>query len=738
MKDRLYNLLPAIYRIRDAEYGQPLRALLGIIEEQLEVLEEDIHGLYDDWFIETSQEWVIPYIGDLLGVRMLHNVESTGVYSQRAFVANTIRYRQRKGTLLMLEDLARTITGWGAHAFAFFELLGWTQHLNHLRFDTAPNPNSRNPEVFNPVAVNRVGTVNLRSLDVLDRIDGAFDEVSHTVDIRLPRQLEGWHNIRNLGIFLWRLQSYPMRGVKPRVSEDYPDGFHFSPLGNPIPLFTNPRHKRDDKRLSTEVNIPGPIRPLAFFQNPDAFYGSGMDMSLAIYRGTAADPENLILWPLEAILCKDLSNWSPPPPGTIAIDVSLGRFAFAPGEAPTPAEEMRVDYHYGFSADIGAGPYDRRTSLNNAGLNDWEVIVTKERPNPSPAQWRDNITDAIQDWNPELHPRAIITIADNGTYNENLTLDQANYQHLVIQADNRNRPVIRLHDGDDTLSVLTITGSASKNAVLTLNGLLVEGGIQVHANSLGKLELIHCTLVPGRELDEQQGWPRHAAEASIVVETPSAELEIEIEASIIGALRLPEHMQGLKVTDSIIDRPEAENENPETVRVALAQNDDGVLPGPVTILERSTIFGEVHVHTLTLAAEVIFNQRVKAKRRQLGCLRYSYVGDWESVTPRRFRCQPDLALENRRKQLQAEVLCETEQDRIRSRMQPDFTSLCYGQPGYAQLSLNTASEICTGAEDGAEMGVFEHLKQPQRETNLRIRLEEYMPYGLEPGIIYIT
>jgi hypothetical protein len=36
------------------------------------------------------------------------------------------------------------------------------------------------------------------------------------------------------------------------------------------------------------------------------------------------------------------------------------------------------------------------------------------------------------------------------------------------------------------------------------------------------------------------------------------------------------------------------------------------------------------------------------------------------------------------------------------------------------------------------MGVFESLKQPQRETNLRIRLDEYMPYGLEAGILYVT
>ena len=32
MPERLYHLLPAVYRLRDAAHGEPLRALLGTIE----------------------------------------------------------------------------------------------------------------------------------------------------------------------------------------------------------------------------------------------------------------------------------------------------------------------------------------------------------------------------------------------------------------------------------------------------------------------------------------------------------------------------------------------------------------------------------------------------------------------------------------------------------------------------------------------------------------------------------
>ena len=61
-RERLYELLPAIYRIRDAENGEPLHALLTIMGDELARIEDDIAGLYDDWFIETCAEWVVPYI----------------------------------------------------------------------------------------------------------------------------------------------------------------------------------------------------------------------------------------------------------------------------------------------------------------------------------------------------------------------------------------------------------------------------------------------------------------------------------------------------------------------------------------------------------------------------------------------------------------------------------------------------------------------------------------------------
>src|SRR5262249_54534186 len=113
--DRLYKLLPAIYRVRDAEQGYPLQALPRVIAEQVHVLEDNIAQLYDNWFIETAEDWVVPYIADLIGYRPVLEAGSASddttaegrglnrVLIPRREVANTVSYRRRKGTLAVLE-----------------------------------------------------------------------------------------------------------------------------------------------------------------------------------------------------------------------------------------------------------------------------------------------------------------------------------------------------------------------------------------------------------------------------------------------------------------------------------------------------------------------------------------------------------------------------------------------------------------------------------------------------------
>lgn len=132
--DRLYALLPTVHRMRDADQGYRLKALLRVIAEQANVVEDDIAQLYDNWFIETAQDWAVPYIGDLVGHVPLAEAglpadapacENPRVLVPRREVANTIRNRRAKGTLALLEQLAHDVAGWPARAVEFFKPSRW-------------------------------------------------------------------------------------------------------------------------------------------------------------------------------------------------------------------------------------------------------------------------------------------------------------------------------------------------------------------------------------------------------------------------------------------------------------------------------------------------------------------------------------------------------------------------------------------------------------------------------------
>src|SRR2546423_5204648 len=207
--ERLYALLPAVYRARDAEQGQPLKALLAVIAEQTEVLQEDLAQLYDDQFIETCAEWVVPYIGDLVGARGLFAWPGAS-FSNRAQVAHTLAYRRRKGTAAVLEQLARDATGWDANAVEFFQLLATTQYMKHLR-------------------PKHLATLDLRDWRALARANTPFGRLPHTVDVRRIESGRGKYNIPNVGLFLWRLGSHSLTDAPAyKVDERR---YRFNPLG---------------------------------------------------------------------------------------------------------------------------------------------------------------------------------------------------------------------------------------------------------------------------------------------------------------------------------------------------------------------------------------------------------------------------------------------------------------------------------------------------------------------------
>lgn len=556
--DRLYNLLPAVYRIADSVEGEPLQSLLAVIEAEAHKLEADIDGLYANWFIETCDEWVVPYIGDLLGVQGLNALEAVG-FSQRAYVANTLAYRRRKGTAAVLEQLARDVTGWPARAVEFFQLLATTQHINHVR-------------------LQNVRTPDLRDTNRLELLDGPFDTIPHTGEVRRVAVARGRYNIPNIGLFLWRLQSYPVDRSVPRPAADPPDGrYFFNSLGYDAPLFTRFLTETEITQLADETNVPGPIRLAAFYDDltdyrrryttvppadrpgDTAFYGPNRSLNVETLDTSVNPPLFSDAEPIR-IVCMDLSAWERPPAGLIGVDVRRGRLAFPAAEVPV---DLRVNHAYGFSADIGGGPYERRRPparlrRGQASTADDDAPDTVAQPNalgrliqlPSPGVA--DLAQALAAWDPATMPRAVIQLDDNETYVGDVTVDLGalGERALVIQAANQMRPTL--------IGDITVIGGTGSDR-LRLDGLLIAGALDVQAD-LAQLDITHCTLVPGRRLDPE-GQPQEPTRASLTIAATAGprpindRLRVTIERCIVGPLRLPEKLPSLTVRDSIIDAP---------------------------------------------------------------------------------------------------------------------------------------------------------------------------------------
>lgn len=663
--ERIYALLPSVYRIRDVEQGESLKQLLSVIVEQVAVLEEDIAQLYDDQFIETCAQWVVPYIGDLIAARGLYALTTT-TFTQRAQVANTLAYRRRKGTAAVLEQLARDTTGWDARSVEFFQLLATTQYMNHLRSTNLYAP-------------------NLRQWEPLERLNTPFESLAHTADVRRIASGRGKYNynIHNVGIFLWRLHSYSLTD-SPAHSIDA-RRYTFSPLGNNTPLYNFPETEDKITHIAEPINVPMPISRRVLHEFFDTYYGKGKSLLVTVNGGDILKDE--------IVIC-DLSDinggvWAHMPKEKYAIDPVLGRIVLPENLSPNPS--VTVSFRYGFSAEMGGGEYGR--------VGSFTVDSGSSEKVPSD---HTKIQDALD----QVKNGGTVEITDNRRYEETLSVQIDAGKHVELRAADKKRPMLVLN------SELEI--SEVDDARLTLNGLLISGGTLRVSGNLGELKLRHCTLVPGLTLS-LDGTPVQPDAPALIVESENT--AVVVEHSIVGGLRVVDGAE-VRITNSIVDAV-------TETGVAYASDDDKSAGGKLYV-ENSTFIGKVHTVLMELASNTIFlsdleesdvwKAPVLAKRLQAGCVRFSYL-PWNSQVPRRYHCQP-----------------KDEHQGIRVR--PQFTSLRYGDAGYCQLSQRCALEIRQGADDEAEMGAFHDLYQLQRETNLRVCLDEYLRFGLEAGIFY--
>jgi hypothetical protein len=361
------------------------------------------------------------------------------------------------------------------------------------------------------------------------------------------------------------------------------------------------------------------------------------------------------------------------------------------------------------------------------------------------------LTDAIAHWQRDKrdvpdHQRAIIEICDSGVYEEPIEIELAAGDRLELRAAQRRRPVVRLlnwySNRPDSMKIRgeqltedTYPDGLRGTPQLLLDGLLITGRSIRITGMIGRVTIRHCTLVPGWSIGSDCEPDSRGQPSVDFADTVS---DLVVEHSIIGPIRVSENSVdtdpiAVMVSDTVLDATDSQYD-------ALC-GPDGRHARVLASIARSTVFGRICVAALELGEDSIFTGPVGVTRQQTGCLRFCFVTP-DSVTPRRYHCQPDLVVAAVKQRFERGQLSDADVGpataRARLRVRPQFTSQRYGTSGYAQLALACAPEITSGAHDESEMGAFHDLFQPQRAANLRTRLDEHTPAGFDTGIVYVT
>jgi hypothetical protein len=545
--DKLWNLLPVIYRAEDTEVSDnkgPLRELVNRIGAQAAILRRSMDRMWEDQSIETCDDWVIPYIADLLATNLVASLDARG---QRLDVANTIYYRRRKGTVAILEEVAFDITGWDARVVEFFRRMGRTRHGLDPEIGSPSVTDDPKGNYTLQLAEGLVGALtgtgiggwaDLRNAYGDSKTGSAFDEFFHTADFRRGQGQVGWYNISHLGVFLWRLRSFgsdekidPTTPVFDRNCKQYT----FDPTGREIPLFAKATHSYGDNWMSPEEwQLPTPIST-ALLQ---------ADLKLPsdqqhLYAAIAADGISIQLRSL-GVFRKPGDFYDLVSSDQVQIFPERGRFSLATDD------EVYVMYHYGFSSTIGAGPFERR------------ILREKLAPITDPASVVSGGGNALTGPLASLAPAGTITIGDSLTYDavSDVGSTTAGIQQVTLRAVNKSRPLIRLPGPN--LTAWAFTGA--EGGKLFLEGLFVSGGDIVLRGVFDSVTLTCCTLDPGTS-GETASPPtvyaksvdgRDLIPCRLWVEAQVRQLNVE--RCIMGPIRtrLGGEIEKLTVTDSIV------------------------------------------------------------------------------------------------------------------------------------------------------------------------------------------
>jgi hypothetical protein len=225
--DRLYHLLPSIYRERD---NKDLENYLDVMGMLLDAIDHTLGQLQADGFPDTPpagatcQDWILPYHAQLLDVRLA----SPDAGGRRAEIGRAVAWRQGKGTGWVVREIAEAVGNQPVETAEGWQRVAITARLNAvlppaLDFGVSPEPDMKIPSeaALHPALPAVTVDMRYRSRAVkygapclggkgwvqanphgAPCFPGGYDDAGRrTVDFRTPDWRSGHHHPRTLLLF---------------------------------------------------------------------------------------------------------------------------------------------------------------------------------------------------------------------------------------------------------------------------------------------------------------------------------------------------------------------------------------------------------------------------------------------------------------------------------------------------------------------------------------------------------
>lgn len=362
--------------------------------------------------------------------------------------------------------------------------------------------------------------------------------------------------------------------------------------------------------------------------------------------------------------------------------------------------------HLGAAAELGAGTYDRRRSIETVGVN--------LLPGGGDALGPIALTPS--------GAAAIDQISNSKTYSPPDTI--VGVEDYRLQAANQQRPYLLVVNETATWTITAAPKlSPDEQRCLVLDGLWIgvtDSGLApqiladphdpctpvpaklVLAGTWDRVEIRNCTLDPGGE--KLRATPLQGVVIPyVILELQGYIEELVIEASILGPIH--EDVSGanpcsvgkLKIRDSIV------------CSIDLGNTDAIITQFGEVHLERTTVIGKVTANRL-YATDSLIGGEGNITDLQHGCFRFS--AGVESNWPRPFEAYLFTTLSG-----------------------STVESITFGQPGFLRLTEFAPAELREGAENHCAMGAFNKLIEPIKRADLRSKLDEFMPFDLIEQIV---